>query len=179
MSHAILTASHTVIIRLHAVRSGRRIKARGAGITSDNATSALRIELQFLSQSLSLTSTTGTRAGCLAVSRTQQFANLEEVGLECLHKTCSLAVLGRSTEGNRIVFDNVTNAEAVSGRGAESKVAQTRVSAVRGGQNGVIDLVPAWVAEDGGCGWCDGAEAAGAAAVGRREAVFRYFGVFG
>lgn len=176
----ILTSAHPVIVQVPTIRRRSR-RVRAAGIATDDATAALRVGLQSLGDSLGFAGTTGARAGSLAICRAQQLPDLKEVGFERVHQSRRLPVLRGRAEGNRLVFDDVSDAEAVGGCGTEAKVAQTRVPAVRGGQHGVVDFVPAGVGEDGWCWGCGAAHgtAVAAAGWGGGEAVFGEFGELG
>ena len=59
-------------------------------------------------------------------------------------------MLAAGADGDALILDDVADAEAVAGCGAEAKLAQRRVAAVGGAENCVVDLVPARVGEEGG-----------------------------
>ena len=132
-----------------------------------------------LSNHFHLASATRAWAGGLAGSRAQQLADLKEVQFHRVHQPGRLAVLGRCADRDRVILDDVSDAEPISGCRSEAKVSQTWVAAVRGRQDCVVDLVPAGVAEDGRRGR-HRTHAAEAEAVGRRHAILRHhFGKLG
>lgn len=61
-------------------------------------------------------------------------------------------MLAAGADGDAVVFDDVAKTEAVAGGRAESELAEGRVAAVGGREDGVVDFVPAGVGEDGGHG---------------------------
>ena len=97
------------------------------------------------------TSTTG-KLVCVCASTlglSQNFPHLQEVALDGVDITFGLAVLGRCTDADAAVFDNVANTETVAGCRPKAELAKRRIAAVRCGQNGVVDLVVTPVSEDG------------------------------
>lgn len=167
-----LTSTHAIIFQLATIRRRRISPPITLGrITPDDTTTTMLSTWRPLSHHLHLTSTTGPRTGSLVGRSTQQLADLKEVQFKRVHETCSLAVLRRGADRDRVVFDNVADTEAVARGRAEPEMTQTGVSAVRRGQDRVVDAVPAGVVEDGRRGG-HGTHTAQAVAVVAAAAVF-------
>lgn len=79
--------------------------------------------LKSFGDSLGLARATSAGARRLAVCRAEELADLEEVGFERVHETGRLAVFGGGADGEGVVFDDVADAKAVGGGGAEAEVA--------------------------------------------------------
>ena len=59
-------------------------------------------------------------------------------------------MLAARANRHRAIFYDVPDPETITGRGAEAEVAERRVAAVGGAEDGVVDFVPSGVGEDGG-----------------------------
>lgn len=112
--------------------------------------------LQPLRQNLHLSRPTRPRARRLPARSSNQLANLKQIRLQRIHPPGRLSVLGRRTYRYRVVFDDISNTEAVAGSGTKPEMTQSRVSAVRRRKDGGVVFVPAGVVENGGDGgwWC-------------------------
>jgi len=72
-----------------------------------------------------------------------------KVRFDALDVPLRLSMLAAGADGDGVVLDDVADAEAFAGGGAEAELAQGRVTAVGGREDGVVDLVPAAVGEEG------------------------------
>jgi hypothetical protein len=63
-----------------------------------------------------------------------------------------LPVFGGCADRDPVVFDDVSDTEPVAGSRTEAEVAEGGIAAVGCGENGIVDLVPTCIGEDGGCG---------------------------
>lgn len=57
-------------------------------------------------------------------------------------------MLGTRANSNPVVFDDVPDAESVARNGAEAELSKRGVAAVGGGDDSVVELVPAAVGEE-------------------------------
>lgn len=97
-----------------------------------------------------LPSPTLLRVTALPLRRSQQLPDLEQITLQTIHEASGLPMLAACADADGVVLDDVADTEAVAGDGAEAKVAERRVAAVGGAEDGVVDLLPPGIHEEGG-----------------------------
>lgn len=79
----------------------------------------------------------------------EQFADLEEIRLQCVNESSSLSVLRRSTDGNATIFDDIANAESIAGSWPKSKLSEGRIATIRGRKDCRVKFIPTCIGEEG------------------------------
>lgn len=78
--------------------------------------------------------------------------DFDQVRLQSQQESFRLSVLGRGTDGDGVVLDNVADTESVGADWTETEKSKRGVAAVGGRDDSVVQLVPSGISKDLGQG---------------------------
>src|SRR5260221_13765219 len=86
---------------------------------------------------------------CLPTNHIHQFINVHQILGNRIEETTCLEVLGRSTNRNGILFNDVTYPETIRCNRSKAEETKSGITAIGSGKNGCVNELPTRIGEDG------------------------------